>query len=83
MFKQSGLQIASMESLSSEPIEYLEEQHGWYSKELMRIARMRRDKERFMTLLGQAKYETVLALYYWDIYQLLGKLNQVVYVLKK
>jgi ubiquinone/menaquinone biosynthesis C-methylase UbiE len=82
-FEAAGLYIAQREVLDSEPLEYLEEQHGRYSKELMRIARMRRRSAQFLTLFGQARYETALALYHWSIYQLLGKLSQVIYVLKK
>jgi ubiquinone/menaquinone biosynthesis C-methylase UbiE len=82
-FKTGGWQIAQVETLGSEPAEYLEEQSGRYSQQLSRIARMRRQRDRFGAELGEAHYEQTLALYYWGIYQLLGKLSQVIYVLKK
>jgi ubiquinone/menaquinone biosynthesis C-methylase UbiE len=81
IFVEAGLQIALCEMLDSEPVEFLEEQHGRYSKELMRLARMRRRKTQLTALFGQARYETTLALYHWNIYQLLGKLSQAIYIL--
>ena len=82
-FRVGGWQIAQVETLGSEPAEYLEEQNGRYSQQLRRIARMRRQRDRFVTELGQAGYDQALALYHWGIYQFLGKLSQVIYILKK
>jgi ubiquinone/menaquinone biosynthesis C-methylase UbiE len=82
-FKTGGWQINQIETLGSEPAEYLEERSGRYSQQLRRIARMRRQRDRFVAQLGEAGYEQTLALYYWGIYQFLGKLSQMIYVLKK
>jgi ubiquinone/menaquinone biosynthesis C-methylase UbiE len=82
-FKTGGWQLTQVETLGSEPVEYLEEQSGRYSQQLRRIARMRRQRDRFVAELGEARYEQTLALYYWGIYQFLGKLSQVIYTLKK
>lgn len=82
-FRVGGWRIAHVETLGSEPAEYLEEQNGRYSQQLRRIARMRRQRDRLVAELGEASYEQTLALYHWGIYQFLGKLSQVIYVLKK
>lgn len=82
-FRVGGWQIAQVETLGSEPAEYLEEQNGRYSQQLRRIARMRRQRGRFVAELGETGYEQALALYHWEIYQFLGKLSQVIYILKK
>src|SRR5437868_9016418 len=47
-FKAAGLQIRTSESIGSEWLEYSEEQQGRSSKELLRVARMRRLKERLL-----------------------------------
>ncbi len=78
-----GFQIVSKENIGGELIEYYEEQHGRYSKELLRLARMIRAKDKFVAELGPKRYKITLALYRWGIYLLLGKLNSAIYVLKK
>jgi hypothetical protein len=49
----------------------------------MRLARMSREKEKFIAELGELQYATPLALYRWSMYLLLGKLSSTIYVLKK
>jgi hypothetical protein len=64
-------------------MEHVEEHEGRASRELLRIARMMRARERWMTVLGKARYEVALANYYWSIYLLLGKLCPTLYLLSK
>jgi SAM-dependent methyltransferase len=80
-----ALELASVrkEIIWGERLEYLEQEGGYYSRELMRLARMRRDPDRYQAALGAERYEMVLALYTLSIYLLIGKLVDVIYWLKK
>jgi hypothetical protein len=49
----------------------------------MRLARMMHARARFVAELGETNYEVTEALYHWVVYQLIGKLGSVVYVLGK
>ena|SRR5579872_3738362 len=74
-FERTGFVISRAEMLGSELIEFYEERDGRASRELMRIARMRRRREELMTEWGRLRYDTAHALYQWVIYLLLGKLS--------
>jgi ubiquinone/menaquinone biosynthesis C-methylase UbiE len=69
--------------VGGEQIEYLEERDRRYSRELMRITRMLRQRDRLATEIGEERYQTALALYHWGLYQLIGKLSSTVYALKR
>jgi ubiquinone/menaquinone biosynthesis C-methylase UbiE len=69
--------------VGGEQIEYLEERDRRYSKDLMRITRMLRQREKLATEMGEERYQTALALYHWGLYQLIGKLSSTVYALKR
>ena len=79
----AGFQITSRQDIGSELMEYYEERDRRASRELMRIARMRRNRERLVEEWGASKFETARALYHWTVYLLLGKLASTIYVLKK
>jgi hypothetical protein len=81
-FRAAGFTIAQKEDLGSELIEHYEEKDGRASRELMRLARMRRARDRFISELGPARYATASALYHWVIYHLLGKLSSGYYLLR-
>ena len=82
-FNAASLQIRSSEPIGSEWLEYSEEQQARSSKELLRIARMRRLKERLVAEFGQEAYDVILAVSLWHIYLLIGKLSSMIYTLKK
>ena len=82
-FDAAGLDIAHREEIGSELIEFYEERDGRASRELMRIARMRHIRDQLVEQWGAQQYETVLALYHWMIYLLLGKLSAAYYVLER
>ena len=82
-FSQAGLTMQKVEEIGGERLEHLEEEHGLYTRELMRLARMRRDPERYRQALGDHRYEAALALYTLSIYLLIGKLVDVMYWLRK
>jgi len=82
-FQEAGLQIRSKERLGGELFEIMEETEGRGSKCLLRVARMRRAREKYLVALGQARYEAALAVYQWAIYLALGKLSASLYILQK
>jgi SAM-dependent methyltransferase len=81
-FEEAGLHVVTGETIGSELLEYYEEQDGRVSRELMRIARMLRAREKFVSQLGETAYTIALALYHWHVYQMLGKLTMTVDVLQ-
>ena len=82
-FEEAGLQTLSCEVLGSELMQFYEERDGRCTRELMRLARMMSDEERFVAELGEANYRVTSALYHWVVYQLIGKLSSAVYTLRK
>ena len=64
--------------------EHLEEiGDGKTSRQLLRLARMLRDPERYKSLIGAREYEVELGDCLYGIYQLLGKLSATVSVLRR
>jgi ubiquinone/menaquinone biosynthesis C-methylase UbiE len=81
--RDAGLRIAERDTIASEWREHWEED-GTHttSQQLLRIARMRRDRERLIAELGRDAYECELANCQWGVYQMLGKLCPMIYVLE-
>jgi SAM-dependent methyltransferase len=79
----AGLRIAQRDTIDSEWRERWEED-GTHttSRQLLRIARLRRDRERLIAALGRDAYECELADCHWGVYQMLGKLCPMMYVLE-
>jgi ubiquinone/menaquinone biosynthesis C-methylase UbiE len=82
-FGTAGFSISRSEQLGSELIEFYEERDGRASRELMRIARMSRMRDRLIAEWGRDRYETARALYHWIVYHLLGKLSSGYYLLQR
>jgi hypothetical protein len=82
-FARAGFAVTRSEKLGSELIEFYEERDGRASKELMRIARMRRMRDQWIAEWGKLRYDTAHALYHWVVYHLLGKLSSGFYLLEK
>jgi len=82
-FEGAGFTVSRKEDMSSELIEFYEERDGRASRELMRIARMRRMRDELIAEWGKARYDTAHALYHWVVYHLLGKLSSGFYLLEK
>jgi SAM-dependent methyltransferase len=79
-----GLHISEHDIIGSEWREKWEEDGLRYtSHQLLRIARMRRDRDRLIGALGRPAYEVELADCHWGVYQLLGKLCPQVYIVEK
>jgi SAM-dependent methyltransferase len=80
---EAGLEIERREELGSEWREYLEESGpGKTSRQLLHVARLLRDEERFRELLGDVDYRVSVADRLWGVYQMIGKLSPRVYVLR-
>lgn len=82
-FQSAGLTVLRREERGSELIEFYEERDGRASRELMRIARMRRMREDLITKWGKTRYDAAHAVYHWVVYHLLGKLSSGFYLLEK
>ena len=79
----ANLQICSREEIGSEWLEYTEEQQGCSSKELLHIARMRQRRADLVAELGEKACDVIMAVHYWHVYLLLGKLSATIYTLRK
>lgn len=80
----AGLSIVEADVLGSEWREYGEETDSKVtSKQLLRIARMRRNREQLVEKYGEKTVACELANCHWGVYQVLGKLSPVVYTLVK
>jgi ubiquinone/menaquinone biosynthesis C-methylase UbiE len=78
----SGLRIAERDVVSSEWREYGEEQGNAHtSRQLLRLARLGRDRTRLVAEFGRAEVDAETGDCLWGVYQMLGKLCPVVYVL--
>lgn len=83
-FGSAGLSLMEADVLGSEWREYGEETDSKItSKQVLRIARLRRDRERLIAEFGEKRYACELANCHWGVYQMLGKLSPVVYTLAK
>lgn len=83
-FTAAGLVLEERDIVGSEWREYWEESgEAVTSHQLLRVARMRRDRERLVTIMGETIYASDLANCLWGVYQMLGKLRPTVYVLRR
>lgn len=79
-----GFAIAEKDAVTSEWREFWEEDGSRNtSKQLLRIARMRRNQDELIPQIGETDYTIELADCLWGVYQMLGKLCPTVYVLEK
>ncbi|NUQ33439.1 MAG: class I SAM-dependent methyltransferase [Planctomycetaceae bacterium] len=82
--KESRFEIQKKDVISSEFREYFEETgNRMTSLQLLRMARMLRKRDALIAESGPVRYEAELAECYWGVWQMMGKLCPVVYVLKK
>ncbi len=81
---RAGLEVERWEELRGEWREHLEEVGDRKtSRQLLRVARMLRDPERYKAAIGEREYEVELGDCLYGIYQLLGKLSATVSVLRR
>ena len=82
-FTDAGFSIIEADVLSSEWREYGEETESKItSKQLLRIARLRRNRERYIAEFGEKDYACELANCHYGVYQMLGKLSPIIYSLE-
>jgi len=80
-FREAGLDIELKETISTEWREHVEERTQPVSRALLRLARLRRQRDGIVADHGQDVFDHVEANLHWEVFQFLGKLVPVVYVL--
>lgn len=81
-FAAAGFTVEEADEIGSEWREYREESESQMtSKQLLRIARLRRHRERYIAEFGEKDYACELANCHYGVYQMLGKLSPVIYTL--
>lgn len=84
IFGETGFAILRHDAIGSEWRESWEEgDERVTSKQLLRIARMRRARDRLVAEVGRIPYHVELANCHWGVYQMLGKLCPTMHVLRK
>ena len=82
--EDAGLSMIEADIVGSEWREYLEESDSKRtSLQLLRIARLRRNREQFIAEFGEENYACELANSHYGVYQMLGKLCAVIYTVVK
>lgn len=82
--RRAGFQVVEKDIIGSEWREAWEEDGtNTTSAQLLHLARLRRKREMYIAALGRTDYEVELANCYWGVYQMLGKLCPICYVLRK
>ena len=80
----SGLRIVEREHIDGEWREWREEEGDRHtSRQMLRIARMLRNRDSLIDRVGRRDYEIELADCYWGVYHLIGKLSGAIYVLRR
>jgi len=82
-FASAGLTIEVKDVVGTEWREHAEERTQPASRALLRLARLRRDRERFVAAAGEEIVGHVESNLHWEVWQFLGKLLPTVYVLRK
>jgi SAM-dependent methyltransferase len=82
-FSRAGLAVAHKEAIGTEWREHAEERTQPVSRDLLRLARLRRQRDRIVRDAGEDIYGHIESNLHWGVYQLLGKLAPTVYVLWK
>ena len=82
-FERAGLAIELKDVIGTEWREYDEERTQPVSRELLRLARLRRRRDAILEEYGQDLYDLAQASLQWKAYQFLGKLQPTMYILKR
>jgi SAM-dependent methyltransferase len=82
-FGRAGLAVARKDAIGTEWREYAEERTRPASQDLLRLARLRRRRDRIVQDAGEEIYGHIESNLHWLVYQFLGKLLPTVYVLRK
>jgi SAM-dependent methyltransferase len=82
-FRRAGLAVVRKEVIGTEWREYAEERTRPASQDLLRLARLRRRRDRIVQEAGEEIYLHIESNLHWLVYQFLGKLLPALYVLRK
>lgn len=83
-FLDSGFQVVERERIDSEWREWREESGDRQtSRQMLRIARMLRNRDNLIARVGRKDYEIELADCYWGVYHMIGKMSGAIYILQK
>jgi SAM-dependent methyltransferase len=82
-FTRAGLTIVLEDAIGTEWREHGEERTQPASRDLLRLARLRRQRDRIVEDAGEEIYGHVESTLHWLVYQFLGKLRPTIYVLRK
>lgn len=79
----AGLRVRRRVEVGTEWGEWAQERRGHPGRKLLHVARLRRDRERWIARYGQAHYDMMLGDCLWHVYGILGKLTRRVYLLTR
>ena len=79
-FADAGFTIKIKHIIGTEWREYLEERDQVVSGELLRLARLRRSRDRVVDRYGEEAFRTAEASLQWGVHQFLGRFVPVIYV---
>ena len=82
-FQAAGLLIEVKQVIGPEWREYAEERTQPMSRALLRLSRLRRRQDEIVAESGREVYDHIEANLHWEVFQVLGKLVPVVYVLSR
>lgn len=83
-FRRRGFAEAAKEVFSSEILESWEMEGKGYARfHMLRIARLQRNRSEVVKVAGLGAFKLELADSYWYVYQMIGKLTGVMYVLSR
>ena len=82
-FSSAGLAVTRKEAIGTEWREYAEERTRPVSRDLLRLARLRRQRDRIIDDAGEEIYGHIESNLHWAVFQFLGKLLPTIYVLHR
>jgi len=82
-FRRARLGVVVKDVVGTEWREYAEERTRPVSRDVLRLARLRRQRHRIVEHAGEEIYGHIESNLHWLVYQFLGKLLPTIYVLRK
>ncbi len=82
-FRRAGLALVREDVIGTEWREHAEERTQPVSRDLLRLARLRRRRNRIVEDAGEEIYLHIESNLHWLVYQFLGKLLPAIYVLRR
>jgi ubiquinone/menaquinone biosynthesis C-methylase UbiE len=82
-FARAGFAVERKDAIGTEWREYIEERDGTVSRSLLRLSRLRRQRDELVRRFGEDICDHLEANLHWEIFQFLGKLLPTVYVLRR